>query len=153
MTFLEHRVPPPVIVALVAGIMWLGCRFVPEATFTLPLRWLWVALTALSAIVIATLAIRSFVKADTTIDPLEPTAADKLVTHGLFRYSRNPMYVSLTLVLVAFGLGLQNWLAFLLIVLFPLYITRFQIIPEERALRERFGADYEAYCKAVRRWL
>ena len=153
MTFLEHRVPPPIVGAVVAGIMWAGHWIVPEATFTLPLRWLWVALVAITAVFIAVTAIRTFVKAETTIDPLEPNAADRLVTHGLFRYSRNPMYVSLTLVLVAVGLFLQNAVAIALVVLFPLYLTRFQIIPEERALAEKFGDEFEAYRRRVRRWL
>lgn len=153
MTFLEHRVPPPVVGAIVAGIMWLGRRLVPEATFGLPLRWLWVAGTALLAVLIAGVAIRTFARAETTVNPLEPEAADKLVTSGIFRYSRNPMYVGLTMVLVAFALFLHNIVSFALIALFPAFITRFQIIPEERALAAKFGADYETYRRSVRRWL
>ena len=153
MVRLEHRIPPPVVGLAVIVLMLFGRRLVPTASFALPWRWLWVALTALCAVTIAATAIRSFKRAETTVNPLEPDEAETLVTQGIFRYSRNPMYVGLTLVLLAVALGLNNWVSIMLVALFPIYITRFQIVPEERVLSNKFGEDYEAYKRAVRRWL
>ena len=153
MRFLEHKIPPPIIGVVIGVIMWLGRWLVPAASFELPYRWVFVGITVLCAALISGTAIRTFAKAETTVNPLDPDEAETLVTHGIFRYSRNPMYVGLTLVLIAIALGLQNWLSLLLVVLFPMYITRYQILPEERFLAAKFGEDYEAYRKAVRRWL
>jgi protein-S-isoprenylcysteine O-methyltransferase Ste14 len=82
-----------------------------------------------------------------------PHESSALVTDGLYRFSRNPIYVADALVLVAVALLVANALALLVLPLFVAYLDRFQIRPEERALRERFGAQFEAYCREVRRWL
>ena len=90
----------------------------------------------------------------TSINPLKPERASTLVTGGVYRLSRNPMYVGMALLLLA-------WAAALVVLagLWPgrgcyvLYITQFQIRPEERVLQARFGQDYLNYTARVRRWL
>ena len=153
MSWLETKVPPLVVVVVVAALMWLAARYIPAAVFDLPFRQVLFVIITPAAALIAGFAIRSFRMAQTTVDPSDPTAADRLVTSGLFRISRNPMYVALTLLLLAFAIYLQNAVSFALVLLLPLYITRFQIRPEERALQEKFGEEYAAYCRSVRRWL
>ena len=102
---------------------------------------------------ISATAILSFKHAQTTINPLDPNEAEALVTSGIFGISRNPMYVGLTLVLLAWAVFLQNSMAFITLPLFVIYITVFQIRPEERALAQKFGAAFESYRTSVRRWL
>jgi protein-S-isoprenylcysteine O-methyltransferase Ste14 len=87
------------------------------------------------------------------VNPLKPDATTVLVTAGIYRFTRNPMYIGLTLTLLGWAAFLGNLLAFALLPLFVFYITQFQIKPEERALRSLFGSIYEDYCAKVRRWL
>ena len=95
----------------------------------------------------------SFHKARTTINPLDPSQATHFVSKGIYLLSRNPMYVGLVCCLIAWAIWLSYLLTWIGIPLFIAYMTRFQIIPEERALRMKFGKEYENYCLKVRRWL
>ncbi len=95
----------------------------------------------------------SFRRAKTTINPSKPSAASSLVTSGVYRYTRNPMYLGLSVTLMGWAVFLSNPLALLAVPLFMLYINRFQINPEERVLSSLFGAEYAAYTEKVRRWL
>ncbi len=87
------------------------------------------------------------------MNPIKPGAASSLVTGGVFRFTRNPMYLSLLLYLLAWTAYLSNWLALLLVPVFVLYINQLQIKPEERALSALFGSEYASYKARVRRWL
>jgi protein-S-isoprenylcysteine O-methyltransferase Ste14 len=95
----------------------------------------------------------SFWRAKTTMNPTKPAATSSLVMTGPFRFTRNPMYLSLFLYLLAWAVYLSNWLALLFLPVFVLYINQFQIKPEERALSSLFGPEYAAYKGRVRRWL
>src|SRR6185436_8035975 len=113
-----------------------------------------------AAIVIATaggfFSIGGFVafrRARTTVNPMKPESASSLVASGVYRITRNPMYVGLVLVLVAWATFLAAPLALLGPLAFVLYIGRFQIAPEEVALTKRFGTEYADYKAKVRRWL
>ena len=76
-----------------------------------------------------------------------------MVRHGIYRFTRNPMYLGQLLQLVAWAFWLENLLAFAVLPAYIAYLTRFQIIPEERILSARFGASYAAYQQRVRRWV
>jgi protein-S-isoprenylcysteine O-methyltransferase Ste14 len=95
----------------------------------------------------------SFRRARTTVNPMKPEAATSLVSSGIYRITRNPMYVGLLFVLVAWAAGLSSAWSMLEPLAFFLYIGRFQITPEERVLSQLFGAEYSAYKARVRRWL
>jgi protein-S-isoprenylcysteine O-methyltransferase Ste14 len=99
------------------------------------------------------LGMLAFRRAKTTINPVKIGAASSIVTGGVYRYTRNPMYVGLTLMLL--GLAVHIAVPFVLVgpVIFVFYITRFQIIPEERVLTSKFGEEYRKYQERVRRWL
>jgi len=87
------------------------------------------------------------------VNPLKPDSASALVVAGIYRWTRNPMYLGMATVLAAWGLYLANIGALAGVALFVAYMNRFQIAPEERALEARFGADFAAYRGRVRRWL
>jgi protein-S-isoprenylcysteine O-methyltransferase Ste14 len=153
MRSLELKIPPPLVALLLALGMWALAR----ATFTLDAG---VALRAwvsgafvLAAAVFDVSALLAFRRARTTINPLRPGNASSLVRGGVYRFTRNPMYVGLLLLL----LGWAVWLAAPWALLGPLafvpYITRFQIVPEERVLARLFGAEFAHYQARVRRWL
>jgi protein-S-isoprenylcysteine O-methyltransferase Ste14 len=95
----------------------------------------------------------AFKRAKTTINPLKPDAASSLVQTGVFRFTRNPMYLGLLLTLAGWAVYLGHTLPFLALPLFAWYITRFQIKPEERILTEVFGAQFTTYTLRVRRWV
>ena len=95
----------------------------------------------------------AFARAGTTVNPLRPASSRVLVTTGLHRISRNPMYPGHALLLSAWACWLQHPVACLGVPLYIAYVTRYQIQPEERALSATFGAAYDAYRTCVRRWL
>ncbi len=99
------------------------------------------------------LGVLAFRASRTTVNPLKPERASALVTGGIYRVTRNPMYLGMTLLLLAWAIQLSALLPFLGPVVFVAYITRFQIEPEERTLRRVFGDGYTAYARQVRRWL
>lgn len=151
--WLELKIPPPVVTLCTAGLMWLAPPVfgVDETPFGVRLGAA-VMLAALG-VGIALSGVILFRQSRTTINPTRPSATTALVTGGIYRRTRNPMYVGLLLVLLGWAAYLANPLALVPIPLFVLYIGRFQIRPEERALAARFGEDYAAYCARVRRWL
>ena len=98
------------------------------------------------------LAVRVFKQLETTINPMQPSQASKLAIIGPFKYTRNPMYLGMSIMLIGFGLIFGAKLTVCFVGMFVLYITVFQIIPEERAMQEKF-TDWKDYCSKVRRWL
>ena len=153
MNALELKVPPPVLALCLALLMWFTSLLVPSVVVPFGVR-LGVAL-ALVVIgqSIGISGIVSFRRAKTTINPVKPSAASSLVTSGVYRVTRNPMYLGLLVTLVAWAVFLSNLVALLAAPLFVLYINRFQINPEERVLSSLFDAEYAAYKENVRRWL
>ena len=89
----------------------------------------------------------------TTINPLTPSASSAIVTGGIYRVSRSPMYLGFLLVLAGWAVYLSNAGAALFLPAFVAYLTRYQIQPEERALLAKFGSQYAEYMSRVRRWL
>ena len=152
---LELRVPPLVVV-LVAGFAMAGIAWAaPSFDIAIASGWRTGLATLLLAVGFgfALAGVVAFRQARTTVDPTRPDAASALVAAGVYRVSRNPMYVGFAFALAAWAVWLGNGVAALVLPLFVLYLNRFQIVPEERALRARFGASYEVYTRSVRRWL
>ena len=149
---MELKLPPIVIVFFFAFLMYLLDRFLPFGEFEFfGRRWLIKVLLAISIIVLV-FSMAQFFKSKTTVDPTSPSKATKLVTSGIYRFTRNPMYLSMLVLLLAWGLWLGNAFNTLLAAGFVSYMNRFQIIPEEKALAQRFGKEYQSYLKNVRRW-
>jgi|SRR4051812_25347022 protein-S-isoprenylcysteine O-methyltransferase Ste14 len=150
---LELKVPPVVVVLLTGALMTLGWWAAPQCRVPFPARLIVSGALALAGIVVSGLGVASFRKARTTVNPLKPETSTSLVSSGLYRWTRNPMYLGFLLVLLGLGTFLATPLALAPIAIYVLYMTRFQIIPEERALESRFGAEFIAYRKQVRRWI
>lgn len=150
---LELKIPPPAVAALLAAAMWGIARAVPSWHVPAPARiWIAVALAAV-AVMISAAAIVAFVRAKTTINPTTPQASSLLVVSGVFAITRNPMYLALLCLLIAWAVYLPSLWTVAGPLVFVVYIDRFQIVPEERALTALFGAQYSAYQARVRRWL
>jgi protein-S-isoprenylcysteine O-methyltransferase Ste14 len=146
-------IPPPLWTLLFAAAMWVLARHYPLVT-AIPdpwnrLGWLVMALATVTPIA----ALVRFRQAHTTVNPHKPQEATALVTTGVYAWTRNPMYLGLTILLLGLAIELKALSAFLGPVLFVPLIQRFQILPEEHALRLRFGETYGEYCRRVNRWL
>lgn len=150
---LELKIPPLVLVSVLALVMWFAAAYTPGWPGVEPLQtWLPRGLLAAGALLMAMGAV-AFRQHHTTVDPTRPDNASALVTSGVYRVTRNPMYLGMLLVLLAWGVALKSPVALLVVAGFVLYMNRFQISPEERALRTRFGKAFDDYCRGVRRWL
>ena len=153
MRFLESKVPPPAVALVTAVLMWLTSRSLPSLAFVFPaVNLLAVGLAAIG-LMVAVSGVVTFRRARTTLNPTKPDAASSLVNWGIYKITRNPMYLGLLLVLIAWGIFLSNWLAFLFLPVFVAYINRYQIVPEEQALTSLFAREFGAYQSRVRRWL
>ena len=153
MSALELKIPPVAVTVLFAALMWLLAAATPG--FPLALHWRVAGFAALTVIggAIGLAGVRSFHRAQTTVNPLNPERSTALVVSGVYRYSRNPMYLALFLALLGWGLYLANAFSLLAALAFIPWMSRFQIGPEERALAKTHGAEFAAYCRQVRRWL
>ncbi|MGE6332575.1 methyltransferase family protein [Stenotrophomonas sp. NPDC077659] len=151
MHLLETRIPPPLLMLLCGALGYVMGRAWPWPALPVP-GWM-ALLVMLLGLALNLLPKLAFRRARTTVNPLRPAAASVLVTGGIYRYSRNPMYLGQALVLLGAMLWLGSAAALLVVALFVGWITRFQILPEERVLSARFGADHDAFLRGVRRWL
>jgi protein-S-isoprenylcysteine O-methyltransferase Ste14 len=151
---LELKVPPVLVWLIAAGLaIVLGVAGGPLWTIDADLARALAPLPALSGLAIAFLGVYEFRRAATTVDPRYPERAAQLVQGGVFRLTRNPMYLGLLLLLAALVIWMRSLVAVIVLPLFVLYLGRFQIAVEERAMAKHFGAEYEAYRRRVRRWL
>lgn len=153
MSWLELKVPPPVVALLVGLLMWLASALVAPVEVPFAFQAGVTVVLASVGVVVVVAGIFAFLRAGTTIKPTNPGATTSLVTGGVFRFSRNPMYLGLLLFLIAWAVYLLNGLALILVPVFVIYMNRFQIEPEERALSSLFGPEYTSYQARVRRWL
>lgn len=133
--------------------MWAVARWLPSLSLEIPrvrlVAWSLVAL----GLAVAAAGVATFRLHQTTVNPLTPDKASTLVQSGIFRFTRNPMYVGMTIVLAGIAVGMQHALALSLVPLLPLYLRRFQIEPEERAMAALFGDTWREYARRVPRWL
>ena len=153
MNALENKVPPPIVALLIGAVMWAVERWSPLPEGGSPSRLaISFGLAGLGVLVVV-LGMLAFRRAKTTINPVNIGAASSIVTSGIYRYTRNPMYVGLALMLVGWAVHIAVPFVLMGPVVFMLFITRFQIIPEERVLTSKFGGEYRKYQERVRRWL
>ena len=153
MTVLELRIPPLLLVVVAAIAMWLAARLAPSLTIAFPAPRVLAVVLSLAGVFISVAGVMAFRKAHTTVDPTRPEKSTSLVASGIYRHTRNPMYVGFLMVLAAWSVYLSNLMALAALPAFVVYMNRFQIQPEERALQARFGTAFTGYKQAVRRWV
>lgn len=153
MPSLELRIPPVVVGVVFAVGTVLASVFVPLVRVPLPGRILVAATSALAGTVLALAGVLQFRRARTTVNPMLPGRASSVVSTGVYRWSRNPMYLGMALVLLGLAAWESTLAGYSMVFLFCGYLTRFQIIPEERAMLAAFGPEYAAYMTRVRRWI
>lgn len=150
---LELKIPPVLVVLIFGALMWAGAKLAPALSFEFNRAAVWAIAVGGIGIVVAALGVIQFRRAKTTVNPLKPDTASTFVASGIFRVTRNPMYLGMLLVVLGWALFLRNGVSFLGAAAFVAYMNRFQIEPEERVLFARFGEQFTAYRAQVRRWL
>lgn len=150
---MEQKILPVFQVIIAVLLMMLTVNFFPNFHYTFSLKFPIFLLLILLALSIAFIAVYSFKKHQTTVNPTKPEATSKIVHTGIYSFSRNPMYLAMLIFLIAISLLCENSLAFLPILLFIWFITIYQIKPEERTLKTHFGEEYNHYLLSVRRWI
>ncbi len=153
MRALELKIPPPLAALLVGLAMWGAAHLLPKADLAGPWRSQIAGVCGGFGLIVSVSGLLAFRRARTTVSPTNPDAASSVVTGGIYRYTRNPMYVGLTAVLLGWAVRLSVPWVFLGPVALGLFLTRFQIVPEERVLSSKFGRPYDDYRQRVRRWL
>ena len=152
MRALELRIPPLALVLIFAVAMAIIAYWVP-ASLAVPWRLAVAVALVVSGALVALAGVMVFRRHKTTVNPFTPNQSSSLVASGIYRFSRNPMYLGFLLALLGWAVFLANWVCALLLPAFVAYMNRFQIQPEEHALLERFGRQFSAYSSSVRRWL
>jgi len=133
--------------------MWFSPSTVPAFDLPAPANSMFPVGLALAGALTCLAGVVSFRRAGTTVNPMKPDSASSLVVSGIYRFTRNPVYLGFLVMLLAWAAALSNVLALVWLPAFVLYVNRFQILPEERVLASRFAHDYAEYSSRVRRWL
>ena len=149
---LELLIPPPVLLVLLGAMAW-GIAVTSPSGLVLPAAPYLAVLVGIAGLALNLLPKIAFRRLGTTVNPLRPHASTAVVTSGLYRFSRNPMYLGHVLILSAWVIALRSPESALLPLFQLAYLTRFQVVPEERVLSARLPIEYAAYVKTTRRWL
>jgi protein-S-isoprenylcysteine O-methyltransferase Ste14 len=153
MKWFELRIPPLALTVAVVAALVGTAHWLPDWRAAWPGSTAAATVVAVVGALLAILGVYEFRRASTTVNPLTPDNASRVVKSGVFRCSRNPMYLGMALLLLALALNQSHALSFAWVAGYVAYLNRFQIRPEERALEARFGDEFRAYAKAVRRWI
>ena len=153
MNALALKVPPVAQVIITAAAMYGIAKNMPSVQFSLSGSTVLAVGLGVIGMSLGVMGVTQFRKAQTTPNPQALEKASSLVTSGIYRYSRNPMYLGLVLILLGWAFYLSHFLAFVLLPVFIFYMTRFQIQPEEQMMARKFGKTYHAYLYKVRRWI
>jgi len=153
MQFLETRIIPPLVTLIFGGLMWGLTQITPAAQD--PNNYGEIASKVFlgAGLIILFVSAFYFVRVKTTLNPMSPQNASSLVTVGLYKFSRNPIYLADLFFLISWHFYLPNVYGLIFLFGFIVYMNRFQIEPEERALEENFGDEYRAYKAKVPRWI
>jgi len=148
---MNNKIPPPVVTFICGIVIYFSKsifnQFLSYSNNTVSLFLL------ISGFVVFISAVQSFRKQKTTVNPLEPRQASSLVTSGIFKFSRNPMYLGMLIILLSISFKFNLIGGIITSLFFYFFITKFQIVPEEAAMNELFGNQFIDYCKKTRRWI
>jgi protein-S-isoprenylcysteine O-methyltransferase Ste14 len=150
---LELKIPPDVVWVLVAGLMWFVSVRTPRVGLPAPIRIGAAVALTVAGVWMMVSARASLERANTTWRPMTPEDSSSLVTSGVYGFTRNPIYFGMLLVMLGLAVALASIWALITSAIFVVYIDRFQIVPEERALSATIGQEYLDYLASVRRWI
>ena len=150
---LALKIPPVVIVVLTLLLMWLTGRWLPITKIAFPGQQITYVVLCVIGVALFIAAAFEFGRHKTTVNPTDPEQASALITSGVFKFTRNPIYLAFAFILLGWGIRLASVTTVLFVPAFMLYMTYFQIKPEEQILLKKFGTPFADYMQRVRRWL
>lgn len=153
MSFLELKIPPVATLLICITGMASAQVYLPAIGLSWWVSILMAGIFLTIGLIIIMLAVWVFRRHKTTVNPFQPELSSQLLTTGVMRISRNPMYLGFVFLIIASGFALQSIIFPFVAAVFILYMTRFQIIPEERSLNALFPLVFSEYCKKSRRWI
>ena len=153
MKYFELKIPPLLLAILFAIAMFFAAGYLPTVSMSDTLSLGLALLSLLLGMVFCIAGVAEFKRHQTTVDPRFPEKVSSLVSGGIYKFSRNPMYVGFALFLLALVFLLNSPVLVIGVFGFVLYMNRFQIVPEELMLKKLFGDQYQRYQERVRRWL
>ena len=153
MKALETKIPPPAIALAFAALIWWMASYLPQIDIEFMPKIVIVSVLVAIGAIFDLSGLVTFLRAKTTVNPMKPHASSALVTTGIYKITRNPMYVGLVFILSGWCIYLNSPAALIGVAGFILYIHALQILPEERMLITLFGEEYIEYQSRVRRWL
>jgi protein-S-isoprenylcysteine O-methyltransferase Ste14 len=150
---LSLKIPPGAQGIVAILLIWLFDRYAP----LYDIKFIYQNVVACASIgtgaIVALSGIFAFIKFSTTVDPRYPEKASELVIVGIYKYSRNPMYLGILLIITGIAVYFGALSSIFVVLSFVVFINKYQIVPEEAALQEKFGESYTRYAQNVRRWL
>lgn len=153
---LELKCPPPIVMMICVIISLIASQknleFI-QLQISIFDNLVWPLIFLIAGIAVALAGVKEFKQYHTTLNPLHPEKTSSLVTSGVYQLTRNPMYLGLLIVLLGWGDLLDSFLAYSGALIFFLYISIFQIKPEEEMMKAKFDQEFSQYCSQVRRWL
>ncbi len=150
---MKLKIPPPLVGLFLGLLMWSLAKQTSFGSIEFGLSGSLSLVILFVGLAIDVAAVIPFFMAKTTINPMKPNRASRLVNTGIYKYSRNPMYLGTLVLLIALMIWLGNAINVIFLGVFVWYITMFQIKPEEKVLEELFGEKYLSYKTEVRRWI
>ena len=148
---MNNKIPPPIVTLISGLIIFFSKSLFPE--YNSNLINVFSTIFLFLGLLVFFLAVASFKKYKTTVNPLQPSNASHLVISGIFRFTRNPMYLGMALILLSLSLKFNLLGGLIVTALFIMFITKFQIIPEEDAMLSLFQDEFETYKENTRRWI
>ena len=145
---MKNKIPPPIVTLFFGLCIFFSQEYFPE--FNLEFLTTLSYISYIAGLSILLWAVRLFKKQNTTVNPIKIENASSLVTSGIFKYTRNPMYLGMVLILLGLTLMFNFIGGIMFTLLFTMYITKFKIRPEEEVMERFFGADFIKYKQNVR---
>ncbi len=153
MNFLKLKIPPAAVFLICVGLMWVIHEFIPNQILLFEMRSYIVRGLLILGVLIGILGVIEFSRKSTTVNPHKPEKTTTLVKTGIYRFTRNPMYLGMAIILLAGMVKFGNGINILVILLYIWYMNTFQIQPEEEMMEQKFGKEFIKYASKTGRWL
>ena len=145
------KIPPPILVIILTSLVYFSSTKL-ELIY-LPYRQIVSVTILIIGLIVIVSPVVDFIKSKTTINPVKFKNVNRLVTTGIYRYSRNPMYLGMILIIISTTVYYLNFLSVFSPLIFYIWINKFQINREEIFLEDKFGSEYLKYKSKTRRWI
>jgi len=145
------KIPPPILVIILTSLVYFSSTKLE--LIHLPYRQSVSVIILIIGLIVIISPVINFIKSKTTVNPVKFKNVNTLVTTGIYRYSRNPMYLGMILIIISTTVYYLNFMSVFSPLIFYIWINKFQISREEIFLEDKFGNEYLKYKSETRRWI